>query len=76
MLAFGLVIGMAAAAVALVAFEAPFVRRPTGQAAVTEFLVPPPTDAVSFAAMPLPGLLPRPPGRALTRRPSTRLRDQ
>ena len=61
MLAFGLVIGTVAAAAALVAFGAPFFRRPTGQAVVTEFLVPPPTDAVSFAAMPLPGLLPTAP---------------
>jgi Tol biopolymer transport system component len=58
--AFGLVIGIAVAA-AVLAFGAPFFRPTTLPAAATEFLVPPPSDAVSFAAMPLPGLLPTAP---------------
>ena len=61
MLAYGLGIGTALAAAAMVAFGGASFRQSTPRAAVTEFLVPPPAETVSFAAMPLPGLLPTAP---------------
>jgi eukaryotic-like serine/threonine-protein kinase len=57
----GLVIGTALAAVGMIAFGATYFRSTAVRPAVTEFLVPPPAEGLSFAVMPLPGLLPTAP---------------
>ena len=59
-IALGLAIGTALAAVGMMAFGSTYFRNATVKA-VTEFLVPSPAEGLSFAAMPLPGLLPTAP---------------